>query len=112
MLPEEYKQQAMKFVYPDLSYNERLGLSAIGMSGELGEVNDLLKKFLYHRNGKALDINKIKDELGDVFWYIALLCDTIDITFEDAMKANIEKLSKRHENGFTPRYDSDSKASI
>ncbi len=106
--PEEYQCKALRTVYPDLTIQERLGLCGLGLSGELGEVTDMLKKFLYHRNGKPLDRDKLKDELGDVLWYFSVLCSTLDLTFEEVMDANITKLEKRHENGFTPRYVSDS----
>jgi len=109
--PSEYQGKALRTVYPDLTTRERLGLCGLGLSGELGEVTDLLKKFLYHRNGKPLDTEKLKDELGDVLWYFSVLCSTLDLTLEEVMHANIAKLEKRHANGFTPRYASDSQSS-
>jgi NTP pyrophosphatase (non-canonical NTP hydrolase) len=111
MNTKQYQEKALRTVYPDLTHNERLGLAGLGLSGEVGEVTDMLKKFLYHRNGKPLDVAKLTDELGDVMWYFAVLCDTLDITIEDCLQANIAKLEARHANGFTPRYVSDSRVS-
>ena len=111
MTPGEYQEQALKTIYPDLTDKERLGLCGLGVSGEIGEVTDLLKKYLYHRNSKPLDMEKMKDELGDVLWYFSVMLSTLGLTFEDVMQANIQKLEQRHPNGFTPRYASDSGAS-
>ena len=101
MKPQDYMNCALRTLYPDLSTNERLGLCGLGLSGEIGEVTDLLKKYLYHRNGKPLDVNKLKDEMGDVLWYYFVLLDTLGLTFEQA----------RHANGFNARYQSDSGSS-
>jgi NTP pyrophosphatase (non-canonical NTP hydrolase) len=111
MTPLAYQQCALRTLYPDLTTDKRLGLCGLGLPGEVGEVVDLIKKFLYHRNGKPLDTEKLKDELGDMLWYYFVLLDTIGITFEDVMMANVAKLEARHGNGFNPHYASDSHAS-
>jgi NTP pyrophosphatase (non-canonical NTP hydrolase) len=82
MKPEDYQKAALRTLYPDLTTNERLGLCGLGLTGEIGEVTDLLKKHLYHRNGKPLNIEKLKDELGDVLWYYFVLLDTVGLPFE------------------------------
>jgi len=107
MNTNDYQKQALRTVYPDLTQQERLGLAGLGLSGEAGEVCDLLKKYLFHRNGKPLDIEKIRDESGDVLWYLNLLFATLGLTWEEVMEANIAKLEARHANGFNPRYNSD-----
>jgi NTP pyrophosphatase (non-canonical NTP hydrolase) len=109
--PQEYMRCALRTLYPDLTRNERLGLCGLGLSGEIGEVTDLLKKFLYHRNGKPLDKDRLKDELGDVLWYFFVLLDTLGLPFEAVMLANAIKLEQRHHGGFHPQYVSDSHAS-
>ena len=109
--PLEYQSCALRTLSPDLTTDQRLGLCGLGLPGEIGEVVDLIKKFLYHRNGKPLNVEKLKDELGDVLWYYFILLDTIGLTFEDVMAANVVKLEERHDNGFNPHYSSDSGAS-
>ena len=44
---------------------------------------------------------KIVKELGDVLWYVAEVCESLDVTIEQVMEQNIEKLQKRFKNGFT-----------
>ena len=71
----------------------------LGLCGEAGEVADIIKKHL--AGTKEIDIAHLKEELGDVLWYIAEACDCFDFTLEEVAKANIEKLAKRHPNGFS-----------
>lgn len=44
-------------------------------------------------------IDKVKLELGDVLWHVAVLAETFGFTLEDIAEANIKKLHKRMEEG-------------
>ncbi len=79
---------------------ELLILAALGIAGESGEVVDALKKVLYHSH--ELDVVELRKELGDLLWYIVLLCDTIGLSLDDVMQANVEKLQERYPQGFDP----------
>lgn len=70
----------------------------MGIAGESGEVVDYVKKVLFH--GKELDYLKLKEEIGDLMWYIAALCNKANIDLEEIAFLNIEKLQKRYPNGF------------
>ena len=76
----------------------RLASFGMGISGEAGEVTDYLKKVLFH--GHELDIDKVKDELGDVLWYVSTIASTCGVALSDVASANIEKLKKRYPEGF------------
>lgn len=73
---------------------------ALGLTGEAGEVADLVKKGIYHQQG--IDMDKIKRELGDVLWYLSALADHLNITFEDIMQTNVDKLKARFPKGYEP----------
>ncbi|HTK05992.1 MAG TPA: nucleoside triphosphate pyrophosphohydrolase family protein [Ktedonobacteraceae bacterium] len=75
-----------------------LTISALGIGGEAGEVVDHLKKVLYH--GHDLDTNALCKEIGDLLWYLILLCETTGLTLDEVMQANVEKLRKRYPEGF------------
>lgn len=64
--------------YGDPDFQARLWVLALG--GEIGELSNLVKKWLGH--GHALDKEKLKDELGDCFWYVACLCALVDLRFD------------------------------
>ncbi|HEX7735716.1 MAG TPA: nucleoside triphosphate pyrophosphohydrolase family protein [Ktedonobacteraceae bacterium] len=80
---------------------ELFTLTALGLAGEAGEVVDLLKKVLYH--GHELDVTALRKEVGDLLWYLTLLCDTAGFTLDEAMQANVEKLRQRYPYGFDPQ---------
>lgn len=72
---------------------------ALGLTGEAGEVADQIKKLIFH--GHDLDRDGLIKELGDVCWYLALLCHAIGVPLEEVMTLNIEKLKKRYPEGFS-----------
>ena len=95
----KYQELAMVTLNKTLSKKEMLSNGVMGLCGESGEVIDVVKKHLYQ--GHELDVNKIKDELGDVMWYVAEICSSLDISLDDVLEGNIIKLKKRFKNGFT-----------
>ena len=70
----------------------------LGLTGEAGEFSDMIKKWMFHE--KPLDIEHAQKELGDVMWYIALICESFDWSLEEIMGLNIDKLMKRYPDGF------------
>lgn len=81
--------------------NLRLVHMALGIAGEAGEVVDVVKKtFMY---GKALDKEHVKEELGDMLWYMSNLLHEVGSSFEEVMQMNVDKLAKRYPNGFTKK---------
>ena len=95
----EYQKLAMKTLNHSLNKKEVMINAVMGLCGESGEVSDIVKKHLFQ--GHELDVEKIKKELGDVLWYIAEMCEALDLELDKVMEANIEKLSKRFKDGFT-----------
>ena len=75
-----------------------LANAGLGLTGEAGEVADLIKKHLYQ--GRDLPCEKVVEELGDLLWYIALTADLIGKGMEEIMQANIDKLWSRYPHGF------------
>ncbi len=71
----------------------------LGLSGEAGEATDIVKKAVFHKH--PFDVNTLIKELGDVMWYVAMCCNALNISLDDVMKSNIEKLSERYPDGFS-----------
>ena len=80
----------------------RLLHAGIGMSTESGEFLDALKKHIYY--GKELDRTNLKEEIGDLCWYIAIALDVLGSDFETEMKRNIDKLQHRYPEKFTSHH--------
>jgi|TARA_R110002050_G_scaffold9156_2_gene32239 NTP pyrophosphatase (non-canonical NTP hydrolase) len=79
----------------------RLLTASIGLSGEVGEFNDIVKKVLFQ--GKEIDedtIRHLRSELGDICWYMAQACMALDTSFEEIIDINVAKLSDRYPGGF------------
>ncbi|MFT4567086.1 MAG: NTP pyrophosphatase (non-canonical NTP hydrolase) [Saprospiraceae bacterium] len=74
--------------------------NALGLTGEAGEVADLIKKGIYHQQG--LDHEKLKKELGDVLWYVAALSRDLGFSMSEIMEGNIAKLEARFPEGYDP----------
>ena len=60
---------------------------------------DALKKHIYY--GKDLDKVNLREEAGDLLWYISIMLDVLGTTYEECMQINIEKLAARYPNKFT-----------
>lgn len=75
--------------------------AAMGISGEAGELMDAVKKHILYN--KPLDVENVKEELGDLLWYISLALDRIGSSFDEVMKINHDKLEKRFPGGFTEK---------
>ncbi len=71
----------------------------LGVGTEAGELQDAVKRWVAYN--KPLDVVNVKEELGDLLWYMARICDELDLTFEECMARNIEKLKTRYPNKFT-----------
>lgn len=74
--------------------------ASFGLSGETGELNDMTKKAIFH--GHELNENKLKKEIGDILWYVAMMCKSFGFEMEEIMQLNIDKLKARYPEGFDP----------
>jgi NTP pyrophosphatase (non-canonical NTP hydrolase) len=90
---DEYQQEMRRTYKPG-----RLAGHALGLTGEAGEVADLVKKSLYH--SVPYSVEQIEKELGDVLWYVAAVAEEHGLTLNAIAAANAEKLRKRYPDGF------------
>lgn len=99
----EYQKQAKEYSKVELnSHPLSFAILGLGISGESGEVSDLIKKFFRDLQGVPTEEwnEKIIEELGDTLWYIALIAEQSGHTLQDVAQTNINKLKKiREERG-------------
>ena len=79
----------------------RLLTASVGLSGEVGEFNDIVKKIVFQ--GKEVDDDTkkhLKSELGDICWYMAQALIALDSSWEEVFDINVGKLSDRYPGGF------------
>jgi NTP pyrophosphatase (non-canonical NTP hydrolase) len=95
----DYQQAARRTaIYPD---HHRVLYPALGLASEAGEVAGKIKKVLRDQDGDfgRAPSETIRDELGDVLWYVAALAGDLGLSLEDVATANLAKLASRHERG-------------
>jgi NTP pyrophosphatase (non-canonical NTP hydrolase) len=71
----------------------------LGMQTEAAEIADVYKKALAYK--KPIDFVNVKEELGDLMWYIANMCNIHGWNMEDILDTNIAKLEARYPEKFT-----------
>jgi NTP pyrophosphatase (non-canonical NTP hydrolase) len=79
---------------------ERLLTAAVGMSAESGEFTEVIKKIIFQ--GKPVNeenLFHLKRELGDIMWYVMQACMGLDISLDEVIEMNVEKLVKRYPGG-------------
>lgn len=94
---EEYQSEASATaLYPRRMSN--LEYPTLGLTGEAGEVANIVKKIQRDSGGVITDETrlKLKDELGDVLWYISACADELGMTLAEIAEYNVGKLAKRH----------------
>ena len=94
---EDYQNEAKQTaLYPRRLSN--LEYPTLGLAGEAGEVANIVKKIQRDFGGELNDEirAKLKDELGDVLWYISACADELGLTLAEIAEYNVAKLAKRH----------------
>jgi NTP pyrophosphatase (non-canonical NTP hydrolase) len=94
---DDYQQKAL--VTAVNSYDPLMAKTiwAMGVAGEAGEVVEKWKKIVAYKDGQISqeDKDELAKELGDVVWYIAVMADSLGLSFDDVMERNIRKLADR-----------------
>ena len=99
MTINEYQKLAMTTLNPALSQKDVLINGVMGLCGESGEAIDIVKKHL--AQGHELDREKLIKELGDIAWYLAETAYALEVSLEDVLQNNVDKLKKRYPEGFS-----------
>jgi NTP pyrophosphatase (non-canonical NTP hydrolase) len=83
---------------------------ALGASAEMGEAVEIIKKCLLQGKPFTDDAKvHLTKELGDVLYYIGQFCIAMNISFEEIMQINYEKLSARYPEGTFSVYRSENR---
>jgi NTP pyrophosphatase (non-canonical NTP hydrolase) len=71
----------------------------MGISTESGEIVDVFKKHLAY--SKEIDYINIKEEIGDLMFYIVNMCNINGWDLREILDTNIAKLEARYPEKFT-----------
>ena len=81
-------------------HSERLLTAAVGMCAEAGEFTEVVKKIVFQ--GKPVNeenLFHLKRELGDIMWYVAQACMSLDTSIDEIIEMNVDKLKARYPGG-------------
>lgn len=101
---EEYKNKALQRINPlvEASIEESMRYTCLGIMEETGEITAEIRKPLFKGNfhERPLNIEKLKDELGDLMWYLAFACKNNNINMNALsnslpLEDSQERISKR-----------------
>jgi len=94
---KEYQELAKMTAKKFDNQESELSSWGLGISGEAGDVASCIKKVLFHKNESVKD--GIKENLGDMMWYAAMICNVYGWDFQKVLEENIEKLKARYPQG-------------
>lgn len=77
----------------------RLDHAVDGICTEAGELKDILKKRKYY--DKPIDKVNAKEEIGDILWYVNLMCRVLGTSIEVELERNHAKLLARYPDKFS-----------
>ena len=91
----QYLNEVKQFALPTALNREYLSL---GLAGEAGEVASLVAKAVRDNEG-VVNPASLAKELGDVMWFVVMLCAYYGIKPNDILTSNVEKLASRQARG-------------
>lgn len=96
---DDYQKLAIKTAlisHPD-NPDMQNSIWVMGIAGEAGEVVEKWKKAVAYRQGNfsEAEFEDFKKEFADVIWYIAVLAESLGLSLNELMEANIAKLQDR-----------------
>lgn len=91
---EQYSPLAIRTLNDLGRFKENLAHMALGITGEAGEVADIIKK--HYAYGKPLDTLHLVEEIGDIMFYLNGLLVEIGADWNEVLEVNIKKLEARY----------------
>lgn len=79
---------------------ERLLTAAVGLCAESGEFTEIVKKMVFQgKPATEENFYHMKRELGDIMWYFMQACMALDVSPEEIIEMNVDKLKSRYPGG-------------
>lgn len=84
-----------------ISVDHPIVYPTLGLTNEAGEVAGKIKKIFRDKDGIIGEEERqaLKEELGDVLWYLTQICTELGLSLEEVAATNIQKLASRLERG-------------
>jgi len=80
--------------------SERLLTAAVGLCAESGEFTEVVKKIIFQgKEPTEENLFHLKREMGDIMWYFMQACMALDVSPEEIIEMNVDKLKSRYPGG-------------
>ena len=97
---DQYQEDAGRTAgFSGIQSEERLLCGILALGGEVGELQNYVKKGIWHGHGVSPEF--VIEELGDILWYIADVSSTMGVPLSEVASNNIAKLKERYPDGFS-----------
>ncbi len=94
---KEYQEACQKTARMMDDKDKEICFWGLGVAGEAGDVASCIKKEVFHKNKSVRD--GIKENIGDMMWYVAMICNFYGWSLDEVLSENLEKLKKRYASG-------------
>lgn len=71
--------------------------ATVGLSAEAGEVAGVVEKMLRKDRSQEEVETAVLDEVGDVLWYCAAICNALGRNLDEVVEHNLDKITRRRE---------------
>jgi NTP pyrophosphatase (non-canonical NTP hydrolase) len=79
-------------------------VSLLGLVGEVGDLHSMIKKLLVQKDSPTFR-NDIREEFGDLLWYMTSLASLYKISLEEIASHNAKKALSLYSTGTLQRFD-------
>jgi NTP pyrophosphatase (non-canonical NTP hydrolase) len=94
---KEYQEACQKTARVLEDKNKEITFWGLGVAGEAGDVASCIKKEVFHENKNVRE--GIKENIGDMMWYISMICNFYGWSLDEILVENLEKLKRRYSSG-------------
>jgi NTP pyrophosphatase (non-canonical NTP hydrolase) len=92
---DEYQERARESDQRAGTEGEALLIPLLGLAGEAGSLLSEYKKRIRDKEGYPLFADRIKEELGDILWYLSNLATKAGFSLDEVAASNLEKVRGR-----------------
>lgn len=92
---DDYQERAMETNRLGAQRQSSLTVALHGLAGETGSIHTLYKKRLRDGDQFTGFREKVKEELGDILWYLTAIASLEDLSLKEIAVENLEKTTSR-----------------
>jgi len=79
-------------------------ISLLGLVGEVGDLHSMMKKLMLQRENATFRAD-LREEFGDVLWYLTSLASLYKISLEEIARENAQKATSLYSEGAVTNFD-------